>query len=169
MNKQQRIRAFWKQHMPDILATEPNRWCEMHFWDTEPAIQMTPIERAMWHDLRMVGLVMYPQIPIGPYFSDFANPAARVVIECDGLRWHDAEKDAQRDGYMRAAGWHIYRFSGSRCMEMPQVYTDENGYEREHPAPLIADLREIGERHGINFKEPATKSADERGNGLNAW
>lgn len=161
MNKQQRIRAFWKKHMPDLLMTPANRWFDLHFWDTEPAIQMTPIERAMWHDIRAVGLVMYPQIPIGPYFADFANPRASVVIECDGLRWHDAEKDAQRDAAMRSQGWAVYRFSGSRCMELPRIVTDEKGHDREIEASLITDLKEIGIRHGINCRAPLDKQQEQ--------
>lgn len=139
--------------MPEILTTPANRWFELHVWDTEPAICMTPIERALWHDLRAVGLVMYPQIPIGPYFADFANPRASVVIECDGKRWHDPEKDAHRDGYMAANGWKVYRFTGAKCMEMPAVEVDDNGLETERESALVVELRAIGKLHLINCRD----------------
>ena len=76
----------------------------------------TPIEYALWHDIRNHSCVMYPQYPVGRYFVDFANPVARVAIECDGAAWHqDYEKDAQRQRDIEAMGWTVYRITGRDC------------------------------------------------------
>ncbi len=157
MNKQQRIRAFWKEHAPEILATPADRWLNSELWADEPAIEMTPIERAFWHDAHYTGLVLYPQWPIGPYFADFANPVAKVVIECDGRQWHaDKQKDAERDAFMRNEGWTVYRFTGKQCFEMPRQVVDENGYEREEESDLVQQLRQISYDHEINCRPRST-------------
>lgn len=75
----------------------------------------SPIERMAWGEIRCYGLPFFPQFPIGPYFADFADPAKKIVIECDGKEFHSKEKDAARDHYMITKGWKVYRISGSDC------------------------------------------------------
>jgi very-short-patch-repair endonuclease len=77
----------------------------------------SPIEAALWSDIRDEGAVLYPQYPIGPFFADFANPKAGVVIECDGKAYHkDKDRDARRDKYMRDHGFRVLRMTGRECM-----------------------------------------------------
>lgn len=132
------------------MALPSNEWFDLHEWDAKAPIFMTPIEAGLWADVRWTGLVLYPQFPIGPYFADFANPKAKVVIECDGRQWHaDKAKDAERDDWMARQGWTVYRFTGAQCMQTEQIETDENGYERHRESELVAELRRIGRKHGI--------------------
>ena len=46
---------------------------------------------------------------------DFAYPAARLIIECDGRRWHtrerDFERDRRRDNEAMLAGWRVLRIT----------------------------------------------------------
>ena len=50
--------------------------------------------------LGCLGLPFYPQYPIGKYFVDFADPVKKIVIECDGKKYHqDKEKDKRRQRY----------------------------------------------------------------------
>lgn len=60
---------------------------------------------------------------------DFAIPEWRLVIECDGRRWHsreqDFERDRARDNAAVAAGWRVLRFtysmlttSRAACLEL---------------------------------------------------
>jgi very-short-patch-repair endonuclease len=50
------------------------------------------------------------QHPIGPYVADFYCPAAKLVIEIDGLIHNfTAERDEARDEFMRASGLNILR------------------------------------------------------------
>jgi very-short-patch-repair endonuclease len=52
------------------------------------------------------------QMPVGAYRIDFAAPDVKVGIEADG--WHHftpltAAKDAERDSWLRAQGWAMFR------------------------------------------------------------
>ena len=46
---------------------------------------------------------------------DFALPAARLIVEADGRRWHarvaDFDRDRWRDNEATAAGWRVLRFT----------------------------------------------------------
>jgi len=75
----------------------------------------TPIEAAVWSDLRSMRVNMWPQFPVSRYFVDFACPVKRRAIECDGARYHNAEKDAKRDAEMLELGWLVMRIPGWQC------------------------------------------------------
>lgn len=106
------IRAFYEKHNAEILAERKDRYAIDPY---ELEVEFTPIEEAFWHDIRCKGIVMYPQYPVGGVFVDFANPVAKVAVECDGKQWHDPEKDAIRDAKLAKLGWKVYRISGSDC------------------------------------------------------
>ena len=57
------------------------------------------------------------QHPIGPYVADFYCPAAKLVIEVDGMI-HDFTlgPDASRDEYMRALGLTVLRIPAADIM-----------------------------------------------------
>lgn len=112
----QQIREFYKLAEPEIMAEKSNEWgLDPYFWDAG-LVRMTPIEAWLWHDIRAVDLVLYPQYPVAGFFVDFANPKAKVAIECDGAAYHgDKAKDAARDATLRACGWSVYRISGKDC------------------------------------------------------
>jgi very-short-patch-repair endonuclease len=71
----------------------------------------------MWSFIRQHGGIFYPQYPLLNCFIDFANPKAKVGIECDGAAYHDIKKDAKRDRLFEEHGWIIYRFKGSECVK----------------------------------------------------
>lgn len=75
----------------------------------------SPIESMAWGEIRCLGLPFWPQLPIGKYFADFADPVKKIVIECDGKEFHSKEKDKARDAFMASNGWTVYRISGSDC------------------------------------------------------
>lgn len=128
-----RIRAFYAE-LHDAIMANGCEWADgdAYAWDWQGRITLTPIERALWHDIRGEDCVMYPQYPVGRFFVDFGNPAARVAIECDGERWHtDKARDAQRQAEIEAAGWTVYRISGRDC------FTDFEETEDENGGPLI--------------------------------
>ena len=112
------IRAHYAKFAPKILAHRKDEWAiDPYAWDEgKGIINMTPIERNFWADARDAGAILYPQWPACGYFLDFANPVAKVAIECDGYAYHqDREKDAKRQAVLEAAGWTIYRISGRDC------------------------------------------------------
>jgi very-short-patch-repair endonuclease len=65
-----------------------------------------------------------PAAPIGPYVADFYCPAAKLVIEVDGLV-HDfagpAEHDDRRNAYIRDLGLEVVRIPAS------DVFRDATG------------------------------------------
>jgi very-short-patch-repair endonuclease len=90
---------------------------------------MTPIEAAMWDELRSEGLPFWPQFPVGKYMVDFGDPVRRIAIECDGKEFHqDYKKDARRDAEIESLGWSVHRISGRSCFEDEVAFTDETGF-----------------------------------------
>lgn len=79
----------------------------------------TPIENALWQDIRSTGLPMLPQYPVGKYFVDFGDPGKRIAIEADGKEYHDRNKDRARDWALCLEhGWTVFRVSGSECVRI---------------------------------------------------
>lgn len=144
-NKWNAIAAFYKSYSAEILATPKNQWAmDPYAWDMGDAmIFMTPIEVAFWADVRQFDVVLYPQYPVAGVFLDFANPAAKVAVECDGAQFHlDKAKDEARDAALASRGWTVYRLTGRECKQ------DFNDETREYsvPAKLVQLLIQ---RHGI--------------------
>ena len=74
----------------------------------------TRAERILWSVLRgrrLAGFKFRRQMPIGPYFADFACVEARLIIELDGGQ-HAAQvaSDAARTRAMEACGYRVVRF-----------------------------------------------------------
>lgn len=109
----------YKSSMNQIMAAGSSNWgVDPYEW--ECFTRMTPIESALWAAIREAGIVMYPQFPIGPFFADFCNPVAKVVIECDGAAWHqDKEKDARRQQFIEEQGYTVLRIPGSSAWMSP--------------------------------------------------
>lgn len=130
-NDWQRIRAHYAALTPRILAEASNEWAtDAYAWDNG-MIRMTPIESWLWADIREANLVMYPQYPVNGVFVDFANPRAKVAIECDGRDFHlDKAKDQRRDKGLQVMGWTIYRITGSECREEFDENTRSSGAGR---------------------------------------
>lgn len=114
----QNIRANYRRHqaMVDagLLGWFDSDPYEVGDW---PSV-FTPIENALWCDIRMYGLDLWPQFPVGRFFVDFGNPVAKVAIECDGAEWHqDQAKDAARDQELESMGWQVIRIPGWQCVK----------------------------------------------------
>jgi very-short-patch-repair endonuclease len=73
----------------------------------------TEAEKKLWRALRSK-LPQYKwrrQMPVGPYFADFACFAERLIVELDGGQHAAAaEKDAARTGFLAAQGYRVLRF-----------------------------------------------------------
>ncbi|WP_426131226.1 endonuclease domain-containing protein [Pararhizobium sp. PWRC1-1] len=70
-------------------------------------------EEALWFELRarrLNGFKFLRQLPIGPYFADFACRQAGLVVEVDGSQHANSGHDAKRDAYMVTNGWSVVRF-----------------------------------------------------------
>ncbi|WP_022721867.1 endonuclease domain-containing protein [Rhodopseudomonas sp. B29] len=82
----------------------------------------TDAERLMWSALRdkqLDGFSFKRQVPIGPYITDFACHAKKLVVEIDGGQHFadDAERsDAARTAAIEARGFRVIRFSNADVM-----------------------------------------------------
>ena len=73
-------------------------------------------EAALWRALRTRQLdhvKFRRQQPIGPFIADFFCPAARLVVEIDGITHIDPGADARRDRWMQAQGLRVLRFTSA--------------------------------------------------------
>lgn len=151
MNDWNRLRAHYESAHAEIMAEEKNEWAiDPYAWEGGK-MQMTPIEVSLWHEIRGCNMVVYPQYPVGRFFVDFANPKAKVAIECDGKAWHeDKAKDAARDAVLESMGWIVYRISGSDCNKLDEEVEDEYGGITAIPNPAKLFIRRICTRHQIS-------------------
>lgn len=139
------LREFYSAYSQLIRKAGKNSY-GMGVYTVDWVSVFTPIEYALWHDIRNHGCVMYPQYPVGRYFVDFANPVAKVAIECDGAVWHqDQEKDAARQESIESMGWTVYRITGRDCK------TDFNE-ETHEPGSASKFIKQITERHDIVYR-----------------
>ena len=72
---------------------------------------MSKVEWYVWSRLRnrrLGGYKFRRQVPIGPYFADFACLAARLVVEVDG-EGHTQESDELKTAYLHSRGYRVLR------------------------------------------------------------
>jgi very-short-patch-repair endonuclease len=150
MSKWNDIRAFYDELRELIELAGRSEWADddPYLWEHAGGIELTPIERWLWTDIRALDMVLYPQYPVGRFFLDFGNPIARVAVECDGAAWHqDKDKDAARDAKLLELGWTVYRFPGWECRTDQDQETGKSG-------SAYLRLKEIGETHRIRRGRP---------------
>lgn len=72
------------------------------------------------------GIVLAQQITVARHRLDFAlkrnGCTARIAVECDGFRYHDASpeqatRDRARDRELAALGWTVVRFTGKELIQ----------------------------------------------------
>ncbi|TMG59539.1 MAG: DUF559 domain-containing protein [Chloroflexi bacterium] len=76
---------------------------------------MSGTERRVWYRLcgrRLAGFKFRRQLPIGPYFADFACLSARLVVEIDG-EFHNEVSDQRKTSYLESQGFRVMRFPAS--------------------------------------------------------
>ncbi|TIT13130.1 MAG: DUF559 domain-containing protein [Mesorhizobium sp.] len=69
-------------------------------------------EERLWHELRgrrLNGHKFVRQLPIGPYFADFACRGANLVVEVDGSQHAGRSRDRYRDETMNGNGCSVLR------------------------------------------------------------
>lgn len=69
-------------------------------------------EAMLWYELKASKLGGYKfvrQMPVGPYFADFASRSAKLVIELDGSQHAESHYDRRRDEFMREQGYSVLR------------------------------------------------------------
>jgi very-short-patch-repair endonuclease len=88
----------------------------MHSPTTERARElrnnMTKAEWFVWSRLRgrqLAGYKFRRQVPIGPYFADFACLSARLVVEVDGGEGHGQQSDERKTALLKSRGYRVVR------------------------------------------------------------
>ncbi len=75
---------------------------------------MSNTEWRLWYHLKgreLLGHKFRRQVPIGPYFADFACLDARLVVEVDGdHHGYQQAYDARRDRLLCELGFRVLRF-----------------------------------------------------------
>jgi very-short-patch-repair endonuclease len=106
---------------------------------------MTKVEWFVWSRLRgrkVGGYKFRRQVPLGPYFADFACPAAHLVVEIDG-EGHDQVQDDRRDAWLRAKGYRVLRISAQEVDEsiddvMDSIYDAVTSSNANQPSAVAA-------------------------------
>jgi very-short-patch-repair endonuclease len=91
--------------------------------------EMTRPELDLWFRLKRVegGPRFRRQHPLGPYVLDFYCPAARLVVEVDGIghcHGDQPERDARRDAWLAAQGLEVMRITASDVLADPDDIAD---------------------------------------------
>jgi very-short-patch-repair endonuclease len=70
-------------------------------------------EALLWLELKrrkLGGFKFTRQLPVGPYFADFACRGKWLVVEIDGSQHADSGYDRRRDEFLRSHGYSTLRF-----------------------------------------------------------
>ena len=132
------IREAYELMLPIILERKGR--CSPYFFDW----QMTPIEKLAWQDIRGTGMRLFPQVPVGRYFIDFADPCKRIGVELDGKDFHSEAKDRPRDEWLWSQGWRIFRIPGRMVFAAPKsaFHEDWTHEYREDRDRFLFELKE---------------------------
>ena len=74
---------------------------------------MTDVERWLWsklRDRRLGGYKFVRQLPVGPFFADFACRDAMLIVELDGSQHAESLRDHLRDTFLLSQGFGVLRF-----------------------------------------------------------
>jgi very-short-patch-repair endonuclease len=91
----------------------------------------SPFEREMYDELTQRSYWVTPQVRVGHYRIDMVvegNNDARLAVECDGDRYHGAEKwadDMQRQRVLERAGWVFWRCFASAFIRRRKDILDD--------------------------------------------
>jgi len=119
----QQIREIYKQVGPVL-----EKGVRLSPYDLGIQWEFSPIEDNVWGNIRYLGIPLYPEFPVGPYFIDFADPKKKIGIEVDSIKWHkDKSKDMVKDKYLRSCGWNIYRIPSHMTYKTREDFIDEDG------------------------------------------
>ncbi|MEO6486776.1 MAG: AAA domain-containing protein [Thermoanaerobaculia bacterium] len=91
----------------------------------------SPFEREMYDELTQRGYWVTPQVRVGQYRIDMViegHNDARLAVECDGDKYHGADKwadDMQRQRVLERAGWVFWRCFASAFIRRRKDMLDE--------------------------------------------
>jgi very-short-patch-repair endonuclease len=104
----------------------------------------TEAERRLWSILRakrMVGYKFKRQQILDWYIVDFVNFEHRLIVEADGSQHADSADDAERDGWLKQAGFVVLRFWNNDILARSESVSDAIWHALHEAAPLSLPLR----------------------------
>jgi very-short-patch-repair endonuclease len=110
----------------------------------ELRVNATKHERKLWGMISRLRPKFTRQLPIGPYYADFACRQARFIVELDGGQHAQSEYDARRDAFLAQQGWSVLRIWNNELDENPDgVFGAISARAAEclggtHPQPLAS-------------------------------
>lgn len=139
-----KIREAYKEYTPEIISGSRKSPYDLGIdWMG----LFSPIEDNVWGSIRYLGLPLYPQYPVGPYFLDFADPIRKIGIEVDSMKWHrNKEKDLLRQEEIEKMGWRIIRINSFLTYKISDDFRDEDGkidyekYETESAEGILLKM-----------------------------
>jgi len=144
------------QHLHNQVLKEQEQKIESEF-------ERQVLQRLVKADYRVT-----TQWPVGAYRIDLVVEGAgkRLAIECDGERWHSAEKleeDMARQAILERLGWRFVRIRGSQFFRNPDLAM-EPVFARLNALDIPSEgivARNIGEPNGQELKDRIIRRADE--------
>jgi very-short-patch-repair endonuclease len=100
--------------------------------------EMTDAERKLWlplRDRRLSGAKFRRQAPVGPYIADFVCLSRKFIVEADGGQHSESAYDAERDGWLKAEGYIVVRYSNLDILKNPRGVLEDIFSRLQSPAP----------------------------------
>lgn len=109
----------------------------------------TVAESTLWYALRenLPTAKFRRQVPLGPYFADFASHRAKLIIEVDG--GHHAEQidyDSARTAFLEQEGYRVLRFWNNDILTNVDGVLDR--IAAALPSPLVGEGGPKGRMRG---------------------
>ena len=110
-NEERRLaKSEWRKQLHiDHPETHPNRRLAGN------RNKMSYPERVAYDFISCSSISFEHNKPIDKYFVDFC--IGNIVIEIDGARWHNPEKDKVRDSIIESLGYKVYRIDSKERIE----------------------------------------------------
>ncbi|MCL6708253.1 DUF559 domain-containing protein [Pseudomonas sp. R2.Fl] len=128
---------------------------------------MTDAERRLWRHLWRIpveGTHFRRQVPLGPYFADFACHQIGLVIELDGSQHASTNalrRDEERTRYLASLGYRVIRFWNHEVLEELDAVLDTiYAAAQERRAALDSDggrRIDAGDHAGDPNAEPSAR------------
>lgn len=94
------------------------------------AVSESPLEELLEKALKEFGLQYKQQYPVSVYFADFCFPDKNLILEVDGVHWHDTERDKFRDKRLKELGWNVERYPGWFVWKHSRVIAAKIAYQQ---------------------------------------
>jgi very-short-patch-repair endonuclease/KaiC/GvpD/RAD55 family RecA-like ATPase len=125
LSKADRLRRSLIAHFATPFAQDETRVGDLR------TLCESPFEREMYDELTQRGYWVIPQVRVGHYRIDMVVEGrndARLAVECDGDKYHGAEKwadDMQRQRVLERAGWVFWRCFASAFVRRRRDMLDD--------------------------------------------